>query len=209
MFLPIFFILSILICHTSANNIFEFCVADLSIPNGPTGYTCKDLKSVTVDDFVYTGLAVPNNTKNLNKLGLQIVETTQFPGLNGMGISMARGHLVVGGIVPIHTHRVCEILLVVEGSVVAAFIDTNNRAYYRTLKKGDMIVFPPTLLHFLFNAGSIPALTYSTFASENPGRQFVGNALFGGNLPSELLEKIVLLDHEQVHKLKKLFGGTN
>ncbi|KAL2903231.1 Auxin-binding protein ABP19a [Bienertia sinuspersici] len=208
MFLLVFFIL---ISHSSANSVFDFCVANLSLPNGPEGYACKDPKRVTADDFVYSGLAIPNNAKNSSSSipFLQTVETTQFPGLNGMGISIARGQLKVGEIVPIHIHRVCEVLYVIEGTIGAAFIDTNNTAYYKTLNKGEMIVFPPALMHFPFNVGSIPALTYSTFASENPGRQFVNNALFGGKLPSDLVEKITLLDHAQVQKLKKIFGGTN
>lgn len=115
----------------------------------------------------------------------------------------------VGGIFPIHTHRVSELLIVAEGTVIAGFIDTNNTAFYTTLNKGDVMIFPPTLLHFVVNAGYTPVVAYACFASENPGVQLVDFALFRNNLPSELVEKITLLDQAQVQKLKKVFGGTN
>lgn len=96
-----------------------------------------------------------------------------------------------------------------EGTIIAGFIDTNNTAYYKTLKKGDMMIFPPTLLHFQVNVGSTPALAYASFASENPGVQLVDTSLFQNTLPSELIEKVTLLDHAQVKKLKNAFGGIN
>ncbi|KAL2903232.1 Auxin-binding protein ABP20 [Bienertia sinuspersici] len=190
MFLLVFFIL---ISHSSANSVFEFCVAELSQPRGPSGLVVRD------------------NAKNLSSSIsiLHNVETSQFPGLNGMGISMAQQHLMVGGVVPIHTHRVCEVFHVHEGTILTGFIDTNNKAYYKTLNKGEIMIMPPTLMHFLVNVGSTPVLAFSTFASENRGTQVVNNAFYGGNLPSDLVEKITLLDPSLVHKFKKLFGGTN
>ncbi|KAL2941073.1 Auxin-binding protein ABP19a [Bienertia sinuspersici] len=210
MFLPVFFFLSILISPTLANTLSDFCVADLSLPNGPSGYPCKDPKRVTADDFVSSALAVPGgNTRNIYKSTINDINNEQFPGLNGMGISMLRGDLEAGGVSPLHTHRVSELLVIEEGTIFAGFIDTNNTAYYKTLNKRDMMIIPPTLLHFFINVGSTPALTYSFFPSDNHGVQIDGFALFGGNLPSKLLNNITLLDHAEVQRLKKLFGGTN
>ena len=112
-----------------------------------------------------------------------------------MGISITRADLDVGGIFPIHTHRVSELLIVVEGTIVAGFIDTNNNtASYTTLHKGDVMIFPPTLLYFVVNARYTPVVAYACLASENPVLQLVHFALFRNNLPSELVEKITLLD---------------
>lgn len=164
---------------------------------------------MTVDDFVYSGLAVAGNSTNLLKVSTSNAYTAQFPGLNGMGISMVRADIDVGGFFPIHTHRVSELLLIIEGSVIAGFIDSNNTPFYKTLNKGDTIIFPPMLIHFVVNVGSTHALAYASFASENPGVQLFDTALFRSSLPSELVEKITMLDHAQVHKLKNVFGGTN
>ncbi|CAO2822720.1 unnamed protein product [Amaranthus hypochondriacus] len=209
MIFPIFFIFSLQVSISSATIPFDYCVGDLSLPGGPTGYSCKDRTKLTVDDFIFSGLSVPGNTQNIFKFGVSTAFTPQFPALNGMGISIARADLDVGGVVPIHTHRVAEVIFIVEGTIVAGFIDTNNTVFYKTIKKGDVMIFPPTLLHFQVNVGSTPVIAYVSFASENPGNQIVDTSLFSNNLPSNLIEKIALLDPAQVDKLKKGFGGTN
>lgn len=210
MIFQVLFIVSLLITSLSSADIaFDYCVGDLTLPSGPTGYSCKDPAKVTADDFVYSGLSVAGNTKNLFKFGASTAFASQFPGLNGMGLSLTRADLEVGGAVPIHTHRVSELIIVIEGTIIAGFIDTNNTAYYKTLNKGDIMIFPPTLLHFQVNSGSTPVLAYACFANENPGIQLVTTSLFRNNLPSELIEKVTLLDDAQIKKLKKILGGTN
>ncbi|KMT19596.1 hypothetical protein BVRB_1g012120 [Beta vulgaris subsp. vulgaris] len=49
MYLPLF-ILSLLVSIYPAS-AGDFCVADLSLPNGPAGYLCKSPANVTADDF--------------------------------------------------------------------------------------------------------------------------------------------------------------
>ncbi|MBA0657804.1 hypothetical protein Goklo_010067, partial [Gossypium klotzschianum] len=90
MFIPIFFILSFLF---SSTNAADFCVGDLNGPVGPAGYSCK--KTVTVNDFVYSGLAATGNTSNLIKAAVTPAFSAQFPGVNGLGISIARLDLAV------------------------------------------------------------------------------------------------------------------
>uniref|UniRef100_A0A803MQC2 Germin-like protein n=2 Tax=Chenopodium quinoa TaxID=63459 RepID=A0A803MQC2_CHEQI len=200
---------SFLVSLSCATIISDYCVGDLSQPDGPAGYPCKDPAKVTVDDFVYSGLRVAASSANPFKFGANNATVTQFPGLNGMDISITRADLDVGGVVPLHTHRVAELIIIIQGTVIGGFIDTKNTAYYKTLSKGDIMIFPPTLLHFQINVGSTPVLAYATFASENPGFQAVDLALFRSSLPSELIEKVTLLDDAQINKLKKLLGGTN
>ncbi|KMT02912.1 hypothetical protein BVRB_8g194880 [Beta vulgaris subsp. vulgaris] len=209
MIFPIFLTFSLLISLSFANTVSNYCVGDLSLPSGPAGYACKDPAKVTVDDFVYSGLRVGANTTNLFKFGGNNAFTAQFPGLNGMGLSIVRVDMEVGGYFPIHTHRVPELFTLVEGTIVAGFIDSFNTPFYKTLNKGDIMIFPPTLIHFAINIGSTPVLAYATFSSENPGVQLIDTALFRNNMPSDLVQKITLLDPAQVTKLKNLFGGTN
>ncbi|KMT15840.1 hypothetical protein BVRB_3g058090 [Beta vulgaris subsp. vulgaris] len=209
MIFPVFFAFSLLVSYSCANILFDYCVGDLSLPSGPAGYSCKDPTTVTVNDFVSSNLRVPRNTENIFKSSATTALVNQFPGLNGMGISIVRSDMDVGGVVPIHTHRVSELIIVVEGTILAGFIDTNNTAFYKTLNKGDVMILPPILLHFQVNVGSTPSVVYATFPSENPGFQVLSTALFRSSLPLEIVEKITLLDHAQVKKLKKVFGGTN
>ncbi|XWS26605.1 hypothetical protein CRYUN_Cryun26dG0045100 [Craigia yunnanensis] len=206
MLLPIFFIFSFLV---SSSNALDFCVADLNAPQGPAGYSCKKPETVTIDDFVFSGLGVAGNTSNLIKAAVTPAFDAQFPGVNGLGISMARLDLAVDGVVPMHTHPgASEILVVIQGSICAGFISSANKVYFKSLKKGDIMVFPRGLLHFQINAGKTLALAYVSFSSPSPGLQILDFALFGNDLPSDIIEETTFLDDAQVKKLKGVLGGT-
>ena len=209
MILPIFLIFSLLF-STSNAAVQDFCVADLTGPDTPTGYVCKKPAAVTVDDFVFSGLGAGGNTSNIIKAAVTPAFADQFPGVNGLGISMARLDLAVGGVVPMHTHPGgSEVLIVISGSIFAGFISSSaNKVYLKSLKKGDIMIFPRGLLHFQINAGRTPALAFVSFSSERPGLQILDFALFANDLPSEIVETTTFLDDAQVKKLKGVLGGT-
>ncbi|XP_074284535.1 auxin-binding protein ABP19a-like [Silene latifolia] len=205
------FLLSVLVLFTvsTATSVVDFCVADYQFPKGPAGFPCKNPTNLTVDDFVYSGLGVRGDTNNIFKLGATFAVDTTFPALNGLGLSMTRLDLGVGGVVPIHSHRVSELILVIDGPIISGFIDENNVAYFKKLNKGDIMIFPQSMLHFQVNVGKKPALAFVSLNSANPGFQTTTVSLFGNDLPTNVIEKITLLDAKQVKKLKKIFGGTN
>jgi len=184
----------------------DFCVGDPSLPRGPSGYSCKDPSNVTVDDFIYTGFRVGGPTTNTFKNNVNLAFSDAYPALNGLGISMARLDFGVGGAIPIHTHRTSEVLILVKGSIIAGFIDTNNTAYYKTLQVGDVMIFPENMLHFQVNVGDTPALAFVSLNGANPAIQMVSFSLFAGNLPAELAEQTMLMSHKEVMRLKKIFG---
>ncbi|XP_021275865.1 auxin-binding protein ABP20-like [Herrania umbratica] len=206
MLLAILFIFSFLFSSSNAL-VGDFCVADLKGLQSPAGYSCKT--AVTVDDFVFSGLAAAGNTSNLIKAAVTPAFVAQFPGVNGLGLSMARLDLAVDGVVPMHTHPAgSEILLVVQGSICAGFISSANVVYFKSLKRGDIMVFPQGLLHFQFNAGKSPAVAFVSFSSPSPGLQILDFALFANDLPSDIIVKTTFLDKAQVKKLKAVLGGT-
>lgn len=207
--LKIVFLFALLVPLSSATLVVDYCVADFSHPGGPEGYPCKNPTTLTADDFVSSNMSVPGNTTNIFNAAVYLAIDTSFPALNGMGISMGRLDLGVGGVIPVHTHRSSEVIIVIEGTILAGFIDTNNTPFYKTLKKGDIMIFPPTLLHFQVNVGKKPALAFVSLNSANPGFQTTTFSLAGNDLPTEIVQKITLLDTAQVKKLKSLFGGTN
>ncbi|XVF86898.1 hypothetical protein PTKIN_Ptkin18bG0077800 [Pterospermum kingtungense] len=187
----------------------DFCVANLKGVQTPSGFACKTEETVTINDFVYSGLGVAGNTSNIIKAAVTPAFVAQYPGVNGLGISAARLDLAVGGVVPMHTHPAAtEILYVEHGHITAGFISSANKAYYRTLKKGDIMVFPQGLLHFQINAGKRPSVAIVSFNSPLPGLQILDFALFANDLPSSLVEKVTFLDDAQVKKLKGVLGGT-
>ncbi|KAF3957881.1 hypothetical protein ACB098_07G001900 [Castanea mollissima] len=207
MILPLFFIFCLFSSSHAA--VQDFCVGDLKAPQGPAGYSCKDPSKVTVNDFVFSGLGIPGNTSNLIKAAVTPAFAAQFPGVNGLDISSARLDLAPGGVVPFHTHPGgSEILVVVQGRICAGFVSSANTVYFKTLKKGDIMVFPQGLLHFQINAGGSVAIAFVSFSSASPGLQILDYALFGNNLPTELVAATTFLDAAQIKKLKGVLGGT-
>ncbi|XP_057428420.1 auxin-binding protein ABP19a-like [Lotus japonicus] len=207
MVLTILFILSLLsLSHAS---VVDFCVGDLTFPNGPAGYACKKPSKVTADDFAYSGLGIAGNTSNIIKAAVTPAFDAQFPGVNGLGISLARLDLASGGVIPLHTHPgASEALVVVQGTICAGFVASDNTVYLKTLKKGDVMVFPQGLLHFQINDGGSSALAFVSFSSANPGLQILDFALFKSDFPTDLIAATTFLDAAQIKKLKGVLGGS-
>ncbi|WCJ28504.1 germin-like protein 1 [Euphorbia peplus] len=187
----------------------DFCIAKLKGAATPYGHTCRTT-TPTVDDFVFTGLRNPGNTSSSPR-GSAVTPGLlyQFPALNGLGLGIARLDLAPNGVVPLHTHSAAsEIIFVVSGRVTAGFISSNNVAYVKTLIKGDVMLFPQGLLHFIVNAANATAQVIFHFSNPDPGLQLLDLALFGGDLPSSLLVKATLFDAATIKKLKAALGGT-
>ncbi|XP_021865729.1 auxin-binding protein ABP19a-like [Spinacia oleracea] len=200
---------TLLVSLSSATSVVDFCVADFRFPVTPAGYPCKNTANLTVNDFVFSSLGVPGNTSNIFNLGVVPAFDVTFPALNGLGLSMVRLDLGVGGVVPIHSHRASELILVIEGTIIAGFIGSDNTPYYKTLNKGDIMIFPASLLHFQVNTGNSPATAFVSLNSASPGFQTTTFALAANDLPTDVIQQITLLDATQVKKLKTVFGGTN
>ncbi|XP_075661157.1 germin-like protein subfamily 1 member 20 [Castanea sativa] len=193
----------------------DFCVAlkDYSDSESAVfvnGKFCKDPKLVTADDFYFGGLNIPGNT--YNKVGSNVtnVNVDTFPGLNTLGISLARIDFAPYGQNPPHTHpRGTEILVVLEGTLFVGFVtsNTDNRLFTKTLNKGDVFVFPVGLIHFQVNVGKTNAIAISGLSSQNAGTITIANAVFGSNPPinPDVLTKAFQLDKEVVEYLQKEF----
>lgn len=207
-FPALFFIFSFFLSFSHAA-VQDFCVADYTAPEGPAGYSCKKPAKVTVNDFVFSGLGVAGNTSNIIKAAVTTAFSSELPGVNGLGVSLARADLAPGGVIPFHTHPGgSEIALIVEGTICAGFVSSANNVYLKTLKKGDIMVFPQGLLHFQINAGKTPALFFASFSSPSPGLQILDYALFKNDLPTEIVSETTFLDPAVIKKLKGVLGGT-
>ena len=93
--LHILALFSFLLVSSSHAAVQDFCVADLTAPQGPAGYSCKTPAEVTADDFVYSGLSVPGNTSTLFNAAINTAFVDKFPGLNGLGVSMTRADIAL------------------------------------------------------------------------------------------------------------------
>jgi len=202
------FYFSLLSSYTSyATSVKDFCVADLQLPNTPSGYPCKSETNVTADDFVFSGF-VPGNTIDPFNVRLTTAFVTSLPGLNGLGISAGRGDFGINGSVPMLTHPdATELVIVVKGQLTAGFI-TPTKVYLKTVKPGDIVVFPKGLLHFVVNSGVGNAIAFAFFSSSNPKTEILDYLLFGNDLSTSIIANTTLLDVSQIMKLKAQFGGS-
>ncbi|KAF8020667.1 hypothetical protein BT93_G1177 [Corymbia citriodora subsp. variegata] len=193
----------------------DFCVAINDPKVFVNGKFCKDPKQVTADDFLFKGLRYPGSTANL--LGSKVTPALvdQFPGLNTLGISMARIDFAPGGLNPPHTHpRGTEILVVVEGTLLVGFVTSNqlnNTLLTKVLYKGDVFVFPIGLIHFQLNIGKTPTLAFAALSSQNPGVITIANAVFGSKSPisADVLTKAFQVDKKVVDYLQAQFWYDN
>jgi len=162
----------------------DFCVA---VPNSPVfvnGFVCKDPNLVQATDFLFTGLNIIGNTSNALGLAVTPVFVTQLPGLNTLGVALARIDFAPLGVNPPHTHpRGSEIFTVLQGSIEVGFVTSNpgNKLITTVLQSGDAFVFPQGLVHFQKNVGNGNAIALASLSSENPGVIIVANAVFGSN----------------------------
>lgn len=211
MIILFFFIIFLLNSSSSSNAaVQDFCVGDLTAPEGPAGYSCKKASVVTSNDFFYKDIFKSNQNFPPINLSLTYLFSQQFPGLNGLGMSLLSIQMGPGGIVPAHTHpRANEVIVCIEGTVYAGFISTDNKAYTKTIQAGDVFIFPQGLLHFQLNVGKGQAKVLAFFGGSSPGIQTLAFSLFGNDLPSDVVGNVTFLDNNVVKKLKARFGGTN
>ncbi|XP_050225779.2 putative germin-like protein 2-2 [Mercurialis annua] len=207
------FVIFSFFCYALASDpasLQDFCVADANSQVTVNGVPCKDSKMVEANDFYFSGLHLAGNTSNLAGSKVTPVNVAQIPGLNTLGISLARIDYAPSGINPPHTHpRSSEILTVVEGSLEVGFVTSNpeNRLVTKILYEGDVFVFPVGLIHFQRNVGSSNAVAVAALNSQNPGVITVANAVFGSNpeIPSDVLVKAFQLDKNVVTYLQSKF----
>jgi len=202
--LPVLALSLSVVFAADASTLQDFCVTILG------NSVCKDPKLVEANDFFFSGLHIAGNT--INPVGSRVtpVFAAQLPGLNTLGISMARVDIAPWGINPPHSHpRATEIFTVLEGTLEVGFITSNpeNRHFRKNLQKGDVFVFPIGLIHYQRNIGNGNVVAIAALSSQNPGAITIGNAMFGATpeIASEVLVKAFQLDKTTINYLQSKF----
>ncbi|KAF2289901.1 hypothetical protein GH714_039082 [Hevea brasiliensis] len=197
------------------SSLQDFCVAINGSKDGVfvNGKFCKNPNLTVAEDFFFPGLNVPGNTGNRVGSNVTLVNVDRIPGLNTLGISLARLDFApYGGLNPPHIHpRGTEILVVVEGTLYVGFVTSNpNRLFTKVLYPGDVFVFPIGLIHFQFNIAKTNAVAFAGLSSQNPGVITIADAIFGPKPPinPDVLAKAFQLDKDMVEKLQKLFENA-
>ncbi|XP_022746725.1 germin-like protein subfamily 1 member 13 [Durio zibethinus] len=207
---------SILASASDPGPLQDFCVAINDTRTGVfvNGKFCKDPKLAKPEDFFISGLNVPGNTSNQLGSKVTLINVDKIPGLNTLGISLARVDYAPYGLNPPHTHpRATEILTVVEGILYVGFVTSNpdNRFITKVLYPGDVFVFPVGLIHFQFNIGNTNAVAFSGLSSQNPGIITIGKAVFGSEpaINPDVLVKTFRLDKNIVNQLQSRLWPLN
>lgn len=174
------------------------------------GLACKDAKLVQADDFLFRGIHLMGNTSTDVGSKVTPVSVAELPGLNTLGISLARVDFAPWGLNPPHTHpRATEILTVLEGNIQVGFVTSNpeNRLITKVIGKGDVFVFPIGLIHFQRNVGNGYAVALASLSSQNPGVITIGNAVFGSNpdVDGDLLAKAFHVDKNVIYEIQSKF----
>lgn len=189
-----------------ADPINDFCVADLTSQLKLNELPCISYANVTEDDFALRLFGKPGNI-SASPFGFSILPGLagiNYPGLNTMGMAIARIDVGPFESVPPHTHpHATELFYVMEGSFNTGFVDSTDTLFATNLTKGDVFVFPRGLLHFALSTSKGLSTAIVTFNSQNPLTKFVAPALFESNIPDVVLEKAFFISKATVHQMKK------
>ncbi|KAG6518939.1 putative germin-like protein 2-2 [Zingiber officinale] len=195
----------------------DFCVVDRHSKVFVNGFPCKNINDVKAEDFFLSGFDRPGNTTNNVGFAVTQANVNQIPGLNTLGVSLARIDYGPNGLNPPHTHpRATEVLTVIEGELYVGFVTSNlngggNRLFTKNLRKGDVFVFPQGLIHFQFNRGKTNAIAFAGLSSQNPGVITIANAVFGSKPPisDDVLAKAFQVDKNLIDWLQAQFWTDN
>ncbi|KAG6679069.1 hypothetical protein I3842_14G112800 [Carya illinoinensis] len=183
----------------------DVCVADLASGLKVNGFTCKDVANISAADFFSEGLAKPGLTNNTLGSLVTAANVQKIPGLNTLGVSLSRIDYAPGGLNPPHTHpRATEMVFVLDGELDVGFITTANVLISKSIKKGEIFVFPKGLVHFQKNNGKVPAAVIAAFNSQLPGTQSIAATLFAATpaVPDNVLTKAFQVGTKEVEKIK-------
>uniref|UniRef100_A0A2P2N5H4 Germin-like protein n=1 Tax=Rhizophora mucronata TaxID=61149 RepID=A0A2P2N5H4_RHIMU len=192
----------------------DYCVADTKAPQSVylNGAPCINPKQVVSSHFTTSVLSKPGNTSaNLFGFNVTLTNIANLPGLNTMGLTMARIDLAVDGLLPPHWHpRASEVTICLKGSLLVGFVDTSNRLFTQDLQVGDSFVFPKGMIHFLYNNDpQAPALAVSGLNCQNPGVQLASLATFTARpyIPDEVLSKAFQITDREIRRIRRNLGG--
>lgn len=192
---------------TFLHSIYMYRVCSRHADIKLNGFPCKAAFNAT--DFFSDLLSSPGPTNNTMGSLVTGANVMRIPGLNTLGVSLSRIDYAPGGLNPPHTHpRATEIVFVLEGELDVGFITTANVLVSKSIKKGEIFVFPKGLVHFQKNNGRAPAAVIAAFNSQLPGTQSIAATLFSAtpSVPDNVLTKAFQVSTKEVQKIKSKFS---
>ncbi|KAL2546949.1 Germin-like protein subfamily 1 member 1 [Forsythia ovata] len=191
----------------------DYCVAETRNTHNlfHNGQPCINPDLALASHFATSALSKSGATGNQFGFNVTLTNINNLPGLNTLGLVMARIDIAANGLIPPHSHpRASEVTILLKGSLLVGFVDTTNRLYTQQLRPGDSFVFPKGLIHFLYNIDPVNvALAVSGLSSQNPGAQISSVATFVSKppIPDEILKKGFKISSQDVMRIRKNLGG--
>ncbi|XP_057812763.2 germin-like protein subfamily 1 member 1 [Cryptomeria japonica] len=191
----------------------DFCVADTSSSTVfINGLPCINPSNASANHFTTSILNTPGNTSS-SPFGASVIATTTdvLPGINTLGLIMARVDLAVEAVLPLHYHpRASELYFVLQGNLRVGFVDTSNKLFSSDIKTGDVFLFPKGLIHFVQNIGNDPVSVIAALDSQAPGTSIIPLATFASNpaIPNTVLAKTFQINDTEVDTIRKKLGGS-
>ncbi|KAK6916958.1 Cupin 1 [Dillenia turbinata] len=105
--------------------------------------------------------------------------------------------------------RGTEMIFVLDGELDVGFITAADVLIAKTIKKGEIFVFPRGLIHFQKNNGEKPASVIAAFNSQLPGAQVVAVSLFASTPPvtDDVLTIAFQIDTQEVETIEAGLKG--
>ncbi|CAI9785191.1 unnamed protein product [Fraxinus pennsylvanica] len=196
-----------------ADPLQDYCVAETRNTHNMfhNGQPCINPRLALASHFSTSALSKCGDTGNQFGFNVTLTNINNLPGLNTLGLVMARVDIAANGLIPPHSHpRASEVTILLKGSLLVGFVDTTNRLYTQQLRAGDCFVFPKGLIHFAYNIDPVKtALAISGLSSQNPGAQISSMATFMSkpSMPDEILKKGFKVNGQDVMRIRKNLGG--
>ncbi|KAH0731771.1 hypothetical protein KY289_002959 [Solanum tuberosum] len=174
-------------CSGDPDMLQDICVADLTSTLKVNGFPCK--KTSTAADFSSMVLSKPGVITSTYGSVVTGANVLTIPGLNTLGVSMARIDYAPGGINPPHVHpRATEMIF--------------------RIVQGEVFVFPRGLVHFQKNNGKYPAAVIAALNSQLPGAQSIATTLFAATPPvtNDVLAQTFRITSPEAQQIKAKFS---
>nr|XP_009785822.1 PREDICTED: nectarin-1-like [Nicotiana sylvestris] len=194
-------------CAGDPDMLQDICVTDPTSTTKVNGLACKTM--FTEADFSSMVISKPGAPTNTFGSVVTGANVQSIPGLNTLGVSLARIDYAPGGINPPHVHpRATEMVYVLSGQLYVGFITTANVLVSKVIVQGEVFAFPRGLVHFQKNNGKVPAAVIAGFNSQLPGTQSIATTLFAASpsVPDDVLGQAFQIGTTQVQQIKSRFA---
>ncbi|KAJ7545588.1 hypothetical protein O6H91_08G002100 [Diphasiastrum complanatum] len=161
-----------------------------SDPELITDFVSVDVTPMDGNFFTFTGFR-RGLSSGLGEIDIKTAYVSDFPALQGLGISYALMYFQPGGLLDPHFHpRASKLIYVIQGTLTVGFVDSTDKHFNQTLQADDVFVVPRCMVHYMVNLDPHKEVkVIFSFSSANPGNVNLPSNLLRSGIPQLVLEK--------------------